>query len=143
VVSNDGNTLWFMRIALPSQTRSIETLTLPNGNPTVWQTDAHRPALSPDGSQIAYANSADMSKLYVTTTDGNGTPTLVANVAGTKPTWSPDGDQIAYLLWDDNAICAHVEIVEADGSTAESPTRITDCSATGEQITQIAWFVRP
>ena len=142
-VSPDGNTLWWTRIALPSQARTIETVALPDGGPTVWRSDAHRPALSPDGQQIVFADINDMSRLYVTDVNGTGTPVQVSDVAGTKPTWSPDGTRIAYVLWDDAAVCAHVEIVMADGSTATTPDRIRDCSQTGEQITQLAWFVRP
>ena len=138
----DGATLWFARIALPSQTRSIETVAAAGGDPTVWRAQAHRPALSPDGTRVAFADITDQSALYVAPIAG-GTPVKVAEAAGTKPTWSPDGSRIAYLAWDDAVTCAHVEITLADGSTPSAPVRIVDCGVTGEQITQLSWLLRP
>jgi Tol biopolymer transport system component len=57
------------------------------------------PALSPDGSQIAFvwsADSAGQAGIYVRLVDSEP-PLRVSAGAGTKPCWSPDGKRIAFL----------------------------------------------
>jgi hypothetical protein len=63
--------------------------------------------------------------------------------AGNNAVWSPDGKRVAYLYFDSAANCSHIDVVQSDGSTATAPTRLRDCSKTGEFITQLAWFVEP
>ena len=67
---------------------------------------------------------------------------LVVDRQASNARWSPDGTQVVYLLWDDAGACSHVEIVQADGSEADAPTRIRDCLETGEFISDLAWITR-
>ena len=143
-VTPDGADMWFERIDIAggSQSRSVWSLPLAGGPPTQLHTSQMAPALSPDGQRYLYADTTQGSILYSARLDGSDA-TLVVDQAVTSATWSPDGSRVAYLLWDDASVCSHVETVAADGSEAQSPTRIRDCSATGESVTDLAWFVRP
>ncbi len=57
------------------------------------------PALSPDGTKIAfYSNRDGYLAIYVMQSDGSGATRLTGNsISCTIPQWSPDGTQIAYL----------------------------------------------
>jgi hypothetical protein len=136
--------MYFDRVVIQgaSQHRSIERLALPSGTPELVRDAAYAPRLSPDGTRLLYADATQGSALFVADLEGEN-PTLVAAANGTSPSWSPDGTRIAYLLWANAVACAHVEVVNADGSTANDPERIVDCALTGENITELAWFVRP
>ena len=67
---------------------------------------------------------------------------LVADVQASGARWSPDGTRVVYTVGDDEVSCSHVEIVAADGSEADAPTRIRDCVESGEFITDLAWITR-
>jgi Tol biopolymer transport system component len=58
----------------------------------------YSPALSPDGSRIAFVATQDGNpEIYVMNTDGSGRIRLTNNsVIDQDPTWSPDGLQIAF-----------------------------------------------
>ncbi|MBW2457078.1 MAG: hypothetical protein JRI68_21360, partial [Deltaproteobacteria bacterium] len=56
---------------------------------------------------------------------------------------SPDGSQVAYLQRDDGNNCSHIDVVAADGSEADTPTRVRDCAQSGEFITQVDWIDAP
>lgn len=62
------------------------------------------PAISPDGTKIAYANNS-WQDIFVMNMDGSGKTAL--NAFGYAPAWSPDGAKIAYTrmgdLWVMNA----------------------------------------
>jgi len=103
---------------------------------------ASAPVLSPDGTRYVYADDTQMGALHASTLDGK-TDVTVTTVAGTNAVWSPDGTKVAYLVYDTVAGCQHIDVVNSDGSAASSPTRLRDCSKTGEFITQLAWFVKP
>lgn len=125
-----------------SQTRRIVQMSLPAGPPAVVREDAHRPVLSPDGTRYLYADTAAGGSIY--SSDLAGTDAvLVANRPGSGMRYSPDGTRVAYLVYDDTSACSDVETVAADGTQADSPVVIRDCSETGEFITELAWFVRP
>ena len=67
---------------------------------------------------------------------------LTAAGAATDPTFSPDGTRRAHLV-SETMDCSHVEIVAADGSDADSPTRVRSCRDAGEMTTAIAWATIP
>jgi Tol biopolymer transport system component len=122
--------------------RDLYTMPLPMGTTTKLRGDAGTPVLSPDGTRYVYADYGDTGNLHVSALDGTG-DVAVSSTPGDSATWSPDGTRIAYLYMDMAANCSHVEVVHADGSDAAAPTRIRDCGATQEFITELAWFQRP
>ena len=67
---------------------------------TSFQSEAHRPAFSPDGSQVAFVwqdEERGPYRLYVQMTAGGGPPRpLTTEAVGSCVAWSPDGSQIAY-----------------------------------------------
>jgi len=135
--------LYYTRITvMGSQHSSIQRMTLPAGTPELVRDNAHGAVLTPDATRYLYADSTQMSALYIADIAG-GNDQLVVNRPGTSARFSPDGSRIAYLLWDDSAACSHVEIAAVDGSMAETPLRIRDCAASGEFITELAWITRP
>ncbi|MEV6017303.1 MULTISPECIES: cell wall-binding repeat-containing protein [unclassified Streptomyces] len=58
---------------------------------------ANAPAISPDGTKVAYTVDG---KLYTVGVDGTGATRLLADETGyiSKPAWSPDGTRLAYQL---------------------------------------------
>ncbi len=95
------------------------------------------PALSPDGTQIAYTRWDEPRGLYVVNIDGSNERWLVADNFVKNPTWSPDGEQIVYNLQKggtDSVTFSHprfgeftrsgddywrLEIINVDGSVRE------------------------
>ncbi len=143
-VTADGSEMWFTRIQIsgPTQYRSIRKMTLPSGTPTLVRDDASAVHLSPDGTRYLYADSGEQNIIYASDLDGQN-EVLVANTAGTKATYSPDGSQVVYLQNDGANNCQHIDVVAADGSEADAPTRVRDCAQSGEFITQVDWIVVP
>jgi len=140
-LSADEGTLFYtlIQIASGKQQRSIMTKSLPGGTPAVVKTSASSGVLSPDGTRLLYADTAEKSSLYTMKLDGSD-PIKVATRNGTSSVWSPDGKKIAYL-WGETMGCSHIEVVAADGSQADAPTRIRECGSTF--VTELAWVVRP
>ncbi|HEY3819241.1 MAG TPA: hypothetical protein VGL81_18860 [Polyangiaceae bacterium] len=103
---------------------------------------AGEPVLSPDGTRYVYADETQTGALHASTLDGK-TDVTITTAAGTNAVWSPDGTKVAYLVYDGAAGCQHIDVVKSDGSSAATPTRLRDCSKTGEFITELAWFVNP
>lgn len=141
----DGAGFYYSTTQDVSATQTKSTVlrqSLCGGAATTVHADARAPALSPDGTRYVYADETASGALHVSTLDGT-TDVLVTHDPGTNPAWSRDGTRIAYLLYDSAAGCSHIEAVQADGSTVGKSTRLRDCKASGEFITQIAWFVAP
>jgi Tol biopolymer transport system component len=67
---------------------------------TSFQSDAHRPAFSPDGSQVAFVWQGEERgpyRLYVQMTASGGPPRpLTTEPVGACVAWSPDGSRIAF-----------------------------------------------
>jgi len=58
------------------------------------------PALSPDGTQVAFARWDEPRGLFVVNIDGSDERRLVGGNFVKNPTWSPDGTRIAYNVQD-------------------------------------------
>jgi dipeptidyl aminopeptidase/acylaminoacyl peptidase len=56
---------------------------------------AEAPAISPDGTKVAFARLGD--GLFTMTIDGKGLKRLTANARDSYPAWSPDGTQIVFV----------------------------------------------
>jgi eukaryotic-like serine/threonine-protein kinase len=64
------------------------------------------PAISPDGKQVAYVNSA--GAIYRIGMDGASPPTMVVQ-DGSSPHWSPDGSRLAFV---DHGATSHLRIFD-------------------------------
>ncbi len=97
------------------------------------------PALSPDGTRVAYIKrSADtVSRLYVAQVDGSGEAALpIALAPGLMyayayPAWSPDGSMLLFSAGTPGNL--HLFIVRADG------TELRQVTAGGESDTEGGW----
>jgi hypothetical protein len=78
------------------------------------------PALSPDGSKIAFSSYRDgNNSVYVMNADGSGQARLTDNGSiESRPQWSPDGKQLAYLADNDSNgySVRDLYVVNADGT---------------------------
>jgi hypothetical protein len=138
----DESLLYYTLIKMPANTRTLMRQALPGGTAEILRDKGSAMTLSPDGSKYVFANSDDKSALYVSNLDGTGL-LKIADHNGNSVQFSPDGTRVAFLWWDGPANCSHVEVVKIDGSEASSPTRIRDCGKTNENISELAWIVRP
>jgi TolB protein len=104
------------------------------------------PAVSPDGSRIAYisADPGGSYQVFVVNADGSGrTPVTTGPTAKQEPTWSPDGTRIAYVansLDVDGQTDLEIWAINADGSGRTQLTQNTSpdsepaWSPSGERI---------
>ena len=77
------------------------------------------PAISPDGSQIAFSY---MGNLYLVPAAGGGARLLVSNGAhSTRPVWAPDGKTIAYAS-DTKGNCDVYAVASAGGPSKRLTT---------------------
>lgn len=84
------------------------------------------PALSPDGTKIAFVSYRDgNSEIYKMNADGSNVVRLTNHAAtDSEPTWSPDGTRIAFTSDRDKSEgYQEIFVMNADGS---SPVRITN-----------------
>lgn len=130
---------WIFLPPSPPAEHSIRRIDLETGDVTLVREDAGVPALSPDGTRYLFADYTQQGTLWSSTLDG-GDPVQVVATNVTGAVWSPDGTQVAFLLDDDDLACAHVAVAAADGSDAEAPVIVRDCTETGEFITELAWI---
>jgi Tol biopolymer transport system component len=139
--SADGSTLYYtlITIAAGQQSRGIMRKALPDGAPELIRPSATLAQLSPDGTRLLFADHTQAGALVTTRLDGTD-PIKVASHAGTNASYSPDGSRIAYL-WDETQTCHHIEVVLADGSQADTPTKLRDCGSAF--ITELAWLNVP
>ena len=111
VVEADGSRMW----PLPPDS--------PMGTPT--SPGNFSPALSPDGSRVAYAmvvKANDTARIVTSAIDGSDLRKLTKNKAvDAYPAWSPDGTQIVF--YSDRDLSAgffHMYIMDSDGSNERS-----------------------
>jgi Tol biopolymer transport system component len=137
----DESTLLFTQVDIVSGSaaRSVRKLTLADDSRALVLNTATLESVAPDGTKMVYRDHTDGGKLYVADIDGQN-PVRVTSKAGTDGTFSPDGLRIAYLYGETQA-CSHIEIVKADGSDADTPTRVRDCGT--QFITDLEWIKRP
>jgi TolB protein len=77
----------------------------------------YAPALSPDGTKIAFVSNRDGSaRIYIMNADGSGQKILIADSGNDgEPAWSPDGLWIAFTS--DRDRHSHLYMVHPDGTS--------------------------
>ena len=100
-----------------------------------------RPSLSPDGTQVAYNQSAGgVSDIWVQNLSrGTGTKLTFGNGSSTYPVWSPDGRRIAYANQRDSMNGIYVKNADGTGPeellySPESTSSHLDWSKDGKYI---------
>lgn len=63
------------------------------------------PAISPDGTQVAFVREGGESGLYLINSDGTNERRIFARVALSSPKWSPDGGEIVFSRNDEYIEC--------------------------------------
>lgn len=79
------------------------------------------PALSPDGTHVAYVTDrSGIPRLEVAAVDGGDAPRVLSLPAQevVSVAWSPDGAWLAYLVSPGGSICAELHVVRPDGTGA-------------------------
>ena len=86
--------------------------------------DGAHPAISPDGTQVAFVREADgLSSLFVIDVDGTGERRLTSTGAAFTPAWSPSGTRIAVTdgTGEDVAVPRFVDVASGDVTTMPMP----------------------
>jgi Tol biopolymer transport system component/DNA-binding winged helix-turn-helix (wHTH) protein len=105
-VSADGRLIGFAGLALNSQiwTQAIDRDGTPAGPPKPLTSDTSRrnsvPAVSPDGSRVAYMSTrrGELPNIWMMDIEGRNPIQLTPDdTAEFSPDWSPDGRRVAYL----------------------------------------------
>ena len=105
-ISRDGRRLWLSGVSLSSQlySQSIDSAGTPVGRAVALTDDTSRrnslPAISPDGSKVAYMSSrrGERPNVWLMDIDGGNPVQLTADeTADNHPRWLPDGRRVAFL----------------------------------------------
>lgn len=137
--------LFELRARPPATGSSLHTRELATGTEVMVRANARRPVLAPDGHRVLFTDPADQSRLKTFDLQAPGDPAIpVSSTTGAgDATWSPDGQTIVYTVFDQANSCDHLERVTWSGSAWSAPTRVRDCTQTGEFITSLAWVTIP
>lgn len=123
------------------QSPAIDREALPPGASMLVRDKAGAPVLSPDQTRYAYADYTDKGAIYASDLDGKNV-VKIATEHGDHVSFSPDGTRVAFLVFDNNAGCSHVDVAKVDGSQADAPVRLRDCTKTMDFVTELAWIKR-
>lgn len=107
----DGNRIAFAGLSLTSQLWAQPLVAgAPRGAPVALTSDTGRrtswPAMSPDGSRIAYtsARHGEPTQIWVMSADGQNQMQLTSNgAANDRPRWLPGGTRVAYFSMREDA----------------------------------------
>ncbi len=141
--TSDGLDILYTEVPVPSGDRTILRRTLSSSTEVVLKSKANAPVLSPDGLRYLYVDNADAGALHAADLSGANDVKVLSGSGASSVRYSPDGSRVAYLVFDNAKNCSHIEIVKADGSEANAPTRVYDCGVKGRFITELAWVVAP
>jgi Tol biopolymer transport system component/PKD repeat protein len=86
-------------------------------------TSVYNPAISNDGTKIAYIQGGDIPSLIVANSDGSNPKSITPEtITGPRyPSWSPDGNQLVFV--EDKGITKDLFIIDADGSNLTQITK--------------------
>jgi TolB protein len=109
--------------------------------------DGMDPALSPDGTQIAYARWVDPRGIWVANVDGSDQRHYYLSSSARGPAWSPDGKHIAFWQYKWGPVNPEHKcwnFFNNDGTPKEgSPPIPADAWDVEEKQTRICWTVPP
>ena len=150
VMTPDGNTLVFQAAG------HLYRMRLPSGTPVRITSDGERlefaPAISPDGSQVAYTtwSDAEGGHLYKARLDGRrGNPVRLTTSSNqySNPAWNPDGRTIAFIEGSGQVnrggglsgeFFLYINTISSDGGKA---TRLTETANRGSnrRMPRLTW----
>lgn len=141
-----GTTVLFEERARPPLTgATLRTIDLASGAEEQVRVQAGRPQLAPDGHRVLFEDATDQFRLKILDLDAPAAPLEVVSptIDIGDAAWSPDGATIVYTVYDAANACDHLEVVADEGAAWSAPTRVRDCTSTGEFVTDISWIEVP
>jgi Tol biopolymer transport system component len=135
--SRDGATLYFTDGPTIEESRIYSMPTAGGTRQAVTEPFARMPAVSPDGSRIAFVrmvrsspNEVDTRQVWMRPIQG-GEPVLICETTGKtwlmSPIWSPDGSRVAFLSSEGGGGNRHAQIwivpLSGNGKPAAPPTK--------------------
>jgi Tol biopolymer transport system component len=115
-------------VAHPMTPHSVAVVGLDGGRRRVFTGlpgDVFSPALSPDGTSLAFVTSINGSPRLVVSRSGQGQRVMAPSLAAVSPVWSPDGGAIAFVGWSED-MNRDIYVVDGDGGGLERLTSSSD-----------------
>ena len=122
----DGTHVVASWVAGPTEPPSLWSVSILGGAPRRLVQEGMSPAVSPDGSQIAFLRGRSTQEMWVMQYDGGSPRRLRTNEGGFlgPPAWSPDGKRIAYGVGRYHGtgqyIDVDIEVMDLQDQTAEA-----------------------